>query len=297
MISKNTKGEKIFLFFNYIIIALLAGISLFPIINILAVSFSSASAATAGEVKLWPVGFTLSAYKFVASNKIFFSTFFVSIKRVLLAVPLSVFIIIMAAYPLSLTTSKFKMRPYYAWFFLFSIIFSGGLIPYLLTIQMVGIINTIWALVLPLSAPVFYIIIMMNFFKGIPPELGEAAAVDGASHMRILWQIFVPISKPAIATIVLLCFILQWNSWFDGLLLINNPRNYPLQSYLQTIVVNTMDINAMARNPEQWKLIQLVAERTVKSAQIFIAIIPVMVIYPFMQKSFTKGLVMGAVKG
>jgi putative aldouronate transport system permease protein len=297
VVSINTKGEKIFLFFNYIIIALLAGISLFPIVNILAVSFSSASAATAGEVKLWPVGFTLSAYKFVASNKIFFGTFLVSIERVLLAVPLSVFIIIMAAYPLSLTTSKFKMRSIYAWFFLFSIIFSGGLIPYLLTIQLVGIINTIWALVLPMSAPVFYIIIMMNFFKAIPSELGEAAAVDGASHMRILWQIFVPISKPAIATIVLLCFILQWNSWFDGLLLINNPRDYPLQSYLQTIVVNTMDINAMARNPEQWKLIQLVAERTVKSAQIFIAIIPVMIIYPFMQKSFTKGLIMGAVKG
>jgi len=297
MAIRPPRGERIFLRINAIFLFVLALMSLFPIINILAVSFSSAAAAMAGEVGLWPVEFNLSAYRFVMSNDIFFSTFFVSLQRVAIGVPLNLFLIILTAYPLAQNPRKFRGRGLYSWFFLFSILFSGGLIPYFLVVEATGLINSIWALLIPLAAPVYYVIILMNFFKSMPSDLVEAAAIDGAGHFTTLWQIFVPISKPALATITLLCFIMHWNSWFDGLLFINNPKDYPLQSYLQTIVVTRMDINSMARNPEQWKLIQLVAERTVKSAQIFLATIPVMIVYPYLQRNFTRGLLVGSIKG
>jgi len=293
---RKTTGEKIFTVFNYVFLGILAFISLLPILNILAVSFSSKTAASTGQVGIWPVEFTTKAYEFVMGNKIFFKTFFVSVKRVMLGVPINLAVIIPAAYALSVN-KKFKFRSAITWFFIVSILFSGGLIPLLMTIQWVGIIDTIWALVLPLAAPVYYIIIIMNFFKALPSELAEAASMDGATHWQILARVYIPISKPAIATILLLCFIMHWNSWFDGLLYINNPSDYPLQSYLQTIIAPSTDLAQMSKNPEQYKLFELVSERTVKSAQIFLATIPIMAIYPFIQKNFTKGLVVGAVKG
>ncbi len=297
MVIKKTRGEKIFTVFNYLLMGILACISLFPILNILSVSFSSKAAASAGLVGIWPVEFTTKAYEFVAGNKIFFSTFLVSLKRVAIGVPINMMVIIPAAYALSVTSPGFRFRSVFSWFFIISMLFSGGLIPMLLTVQAVGIIDSIWALVLPLAAPIFYIIIMMNFFKAIPSELSEAAAIDGATHWGILLKVFVPISRPAIATILLLCFILHWNSWFDGLLYINRPSDYPLQSYLQTIIAPSTDLSQMSKNPEQYKIFELVSERTVKSAQIFLATIPIMLIYPYIQKNFTKGHILGAVKG
>lgn len=297
MVNTKTNGEKAFTVFNYIFLGILACISLFPILNILSVSFSSKAAASAGLVGIWPVEFTTKAYEFVMGNGIFFSTFLVSIKRVIIGVPINMVVIIPAAYALSVTSPSFRFRSVFSWFFIISMLFSGGLIPMLLTVQAVGIIDTIWALVLPLAAPIFFIIIVMNFFKAIPAELSEAASMDGATHWQILLRIFVPISKPAIATVLLLCFILHWNSWFDGLLYINRPTDYPLQSYLQTIIAPSTDLSQMSKNPEQYRIFELVSERTVKSAQIFLATIPIMLIYPFIQKNFTKGHILGAVKG
>ena len=166
-----------------------------------------------------------------------------------------------------------------------------------LTIQMTGLIDSFWSLIVPSAVPVYYVIIMINFYRQVPKELVEAAEIDGAGTFRILFKIMVPLVKPAIATIILLCFILHWNSWFDGLLYIGQQNKQPLQSYLQALLARSIDVAALARNPEQWKVMQFVSERTVKSAQIFIATIPIMVIYPIAQNYFIKGGMLGAVKG
>lgn len=297
MVTYKTIGGRIFKIINILLLSFLAMLSLIPIINILAVSFSSGRAAAAGQVFLWPINFNWNAYKFVMSNPNFWSSFWVSIKRVLIGVPVNLILIIITAYPLSLTKKELKGRSFFAWFFMFSMLFSGGLIPLYLTIQMTGLIDSFWSLIIPSAVPVYYLIIMINFFRQVPKEIVEASEIDGAGHIRILFKIMVPLAKPAIATIILLCFILHWNSWFDGLLYIGVQNKQPLQSYLQALLARPIDVAALARNPEQWKVMQFVNERTVKSAQIFIATIPIMIIYPIVQNYFIKGSMLGAVKG
>lgn len=297
MVTYKTLGGRIFRFLNYLILGLLAIISLLPILNILAVSFSSGQAAAAGKVSIWPVDMNVKAYKFVMNNVLFWKSFLVSILRTLVGVPVNIIIIVLTAYPLSLSSREFKGRSVFAWFFLFSMLFSGGLIPLYLTIKKTGLIDSFWSLIIPSAVPVYYVIIMINFFRQIPKELVEASEIDGAGHLTVLFRIMIPLAKPAIATIILLCFILHWNSWFDGLLYIGQQNRQPLQSYLQSMLARPIDVAALARNPEQWKVMQFVSERTVKSAQIFIATIPIMAVYPIMQKHFTKGVMLGAVKG
>ena len=151
-----------------------------------------------------------------------------------------------------------------------------------------------WALILPGAVPVYNVIILMNFFRQLPPEIEEAAIMDGASHLQVLFKIMVPLSLPSIATLTLFCVVNHWNSWFEGLLLMNNPANYPLQSYLQTVVVNR-DMSLMSTS--DILTLSMVSDRTSKAAQTFVAALPVLVIYPFLQKFFTKGIVLGGVKG
>lgn len=294
---KATTGERIFSLLIYIILTLLACCSLLPIINILAVSLSSKYAAGAGMVSLFPVEFTLSSYKFAMQSQTFTSTFWVSIERVLIGVPVNIVFLTMCSYPLSLKSKDFPGRTYFSWFFMISIIFSGGLIPTFMTIKIVGLIDNFWVLIIPLALPVYYMILMRNFFQQIPYDIVEAAKIDGAGHWKILWSIYFPISKTGVATMVLLCFIMHWNTWFDGLLYIGRSSKQPLQTYLQTILSHPIDVNSLSKSPEQWKIVQFVSDRTLKSAQIFIATIPIMVIYPFAQKYFTKGMLVGAVKG
>jgi putative aldouronate transport system permease protein len=173
-------------------------------------------------------------------------------------------------------------------------LFNGGLIPWYMTIKTLGLIDTFWALVLPGAIPVFSVILLLNFFRGIPKEIEEAALIDGCTHWRILWRIFLPLSAPAIATITLFALVGHWNSWFDGLILMNKTEHYPLQSYLQTLVIS-FDLKIM--NVKEAELLSQINNRTLKASQIFLAALPIMLTYPFLQKYFMKGIVMGSVKG
>jgi len=287
----------IFDIFNYLLLIILGLLSFLPILHILAISLSSKTAAMNGDVLLWPIGFNLDAYRFVINSNQFMNSFWVSVKRVILGVPINVLITVLCAYPLSKEPKDFQGRGIYVWILIITMFFSGGLIPTYLTVKATGLIDTIWALIIPIAVPSWSIIMLKNFFKVIPKELEEAALIDGLGHTRILFQIFIPLSLPAIATITLFSFVNHWNSWFDGLIYMNDVNKYPLQSYLKTVIVNIVDVNQMAKNPEQWKIVQNITERTMKSAQIFIATLPVMLIYPFLQRYFIKGLVIGAVKG
>lgn len=293
---KLSKGEKIFSIFNYIILTMAALVCILPMIHVLAVSLSSRSAVAAGIVKLWPVDFTLMSYKYVINKPEFFRSLLVSVKRVILGLLINMFLTIITAYPLSKDDRQLPYRTALVWYFVFTMLFGGGLIPFYMTVKLTGLIDTIWALVIPGALPVYHVILLLNFFRGLPKELEEAALVDGANHWTILWKIYVPLSLPALATLTLFTAVGHWNSWFDGLIFMNRPENYPLQSYLQTIVVQQTITPGSILSTEDWKLLQIVSDRTVKTAQIFLGALPILIVYPFLQKYFMRGIVLGSLK-
>jgi putative aldouronate transport system permease protein len=225
----------------------------------------------------------------------FFSSVIISLQRLLFAVPLSMLVSILAAYPLSRQNSEFKARKYYIWYFVVPMLFSGGLIPTYMIVRNTGLIDSVWALVLPYLVNVFNIILMMNFFRTIPKELEEAALIDGAGNIRVLVSVILPVSTPVLATVALFFIVNHWNSWFDGLIYMNSPEKYPLQTYLQTMVISR-DLMVM-ESLRDVRNIPDISDRTGKAAQIFLAALPVLIVYPFLQKYFTTGIVMGSVKG
>ncbi|MBE9915913.1 carbohydrate ABC transporter permease [Paenibacillus donghaensis] len=264
-----------------------------PMIHILALSFSSGSAAAAGKVTLWPVEFTTVAYQNIISKPQYITAFMVTLKRVVLGTSISMLLTVLAAYPLSKEASQFKFRTAYAWYCVITILFSGGLIPWYMTIKATGLMDTIWALVLPGAVPVFNVILLLNFYRGLPKELEESAKIDGANHFVTLFKIYLPLSTPALATIGLFTIVGHWNSWFDGLILMNRPENYPLQTFLQTIIIKK-DFRFISS--DELDILRQLSDRTSTAAQIFIAAFPILIVYPFLQRFFIKGIVMGSVK-
>lgn len=293
---KTTPARRVFMVCNYVILTITAACCLLPFINLLAVSFSESSAVAAGDVTFWPVGFTLDSYKFVASSDKFLRAFVISIIRVILGVAVNMLMMVITAYPLSRDNKQLAGRNIYAWFFVITMLVGGGLIPTYLVIVKTGLINSIWALILPGALPVYNMVILLNFFRELPKELEEAARIDGASFWSVLWKIILPVSKPALATVGLFCIVSHWNSWFDGLIYMNAPRMYPLQSYLQTMIMNPEQM-LQAAGSDYTKLLAMVNARTSRAAQLFLGALPILCVYPFLQKYFTTGLVMGSVKG
>ena len=289
-----SKGQCVFSVFNYALLTFLALACLIPLINIVAMSFSGSSAVSAGKVNLLPVDFNIYAYKYVVGKSEFWSSLLRSGLRVLLGVSLNMILTIFTAYPLSKETTAFRMRTVYVWFFFFTTLFSGGLIPGYLLIQNLKFMDSIWALVLPGAVPVFNMVLMLNFFRGIPHELEEAGVIDGANQWQTCLLIYVPCALPSIATLTLFSFVNHWNSWFDGLIFSNFPGNYPLASYLQTVVVQR-DLSLLSL--DDWQTMSMISDRTVRCAQILIGIIPIMAVYPFAQKYFVQGMTLGSVKG
>lgn len=292
--KRMTKGRLVFQVFNYTILTILALLALFPLLTILAMSFSSATAVSAGKVSLWPVDFNLNAYSYVIGKKEFWQSLLRSGLRVGIGVPLSMVITIITAYPLSKDNTQLRARSVYTWLFFFTMLFSGGLIPGYLLIHNLHMMDTIWALILPSAVSVYNIVLMLNFFRGIPKELEEASLIDGANQFQTCILIYVPCAKPSIATLALFSFISHWNSYFDGLIFSNFPDKYPLASYLYTVVVKR-DLSLLSLG--DIKLLNMIDDRTIRCAQIFISLIPIMLIYPFAQKYFVQGMTVGAVKG
>jgi putative aldouronate transport system permease protein len=295
--NKIRNGSLVFDIFNYVIIGAVSLICLLPIVNVLAISFSSSAAASAGLVKLWPIDFNLESYKYALTKPQFLTSFFTSVERVILGVLVNTICTILAAYPLSKNEKELTGRNYYAWFMFITMIFSGGLVPFFITIKQLNLIDSIWALILPGAVPVFNVIILMNFFKQLPNEISESAKVDGAGHFTILAKIFIPLSTPALATIILFAMVGHWNDWFSGLILMTTPEKYPLQTYLQSIVVVRDTATLSNASKDTLEMLSKVSDRTLKSAQLFIGALPILIAYPFLQKYFMKGLILGSVKG
>lgn len=293
MVEYYGTGRRLFVIINSTLLFVLACLCLLPLVHVAALSFSSSQAATAGYVKLWPVEFTTSSYSFVLSKPAFLKSIGVTLQRVLLGVTINMLLTVLIAYPLSKETTKFPYRTAYVWFFVITMLFHGGLIPQYMIVKYTGIMDTLWALVLPGAVPVFNVVLLLNFFRGLPKELEEAAFMDGAGHWITLWKVILPLSAPAIATITLFATVGHWNSWFDGLIYMNSPDHYPLQSYLQTVVINR-DLTVMSSIDMQ--SLAEVSDRTAKAAQIFLGALPILLVYPFLQRFFMKGIVLGSVK-
>ena len=294
MVRTTSTSRKVFVVINTIILTIAFLAAVLPVMHIFAMSLSHNHAVVAGQVGLWPVRFTTVPYQHIMNNPQFFRSFWVSVQRVLVGVPFNMTMIILIAYPLSRSSLQFKARRYYVWFFLFSMLFSGGMVPTFMIVRATGIFNTRWALIFPSAVHVFNMLILMNFFRNLPSELSESAMMDGAGHMSILFRIFLPLSKAALATLILFTFVFHWNAWFDGLIYISNRAMRPLQTYLREILT-TPDLALMdADERRHWAELNL---RSVQAAQIFVTMTPILLVYPFLQKYFTKGITLGSVKG
>ena len=297
--GKPSISRRIFMVFNIIILTALSLLCILPFVNLLAISFSNKTAVAGNMVGFWPVGFNTAAYKFILDNDQFLRALWISIQRTVLGVALNIGLIILTAYPLSKPTSDFRLRNVFSWYFVITILFSGGLIPTYMVVKYTGIMNSLLALILPGAVNVFNMLVVMNYMRSLPRELEEAAYIDGAGHFQTLFNVILPVCTPTLATVTLFAFVNHWNSWYDGMIYMNTVDKYPLQTYLQTIVINPEAFfrNATNISQELGNFLNLVSAKTTNAAQLFLATIPILCIYPFLQKYFTTGLVMGSVKG
>lgn len=284
-----TTGYKVFAVFNYIILILAALTFFLPLLHLLAQSFSSKAAISGNLVSFWPVGFNTNAYTTTFNNSNFTGSMMISVMRTVLGTLLSMAILTTAGYALS---KDFRGRNALMWIFVFTMLFNGGLIPSYILVTSLGLKGTLWALILPGAFGAYNLILLMNFFRTIPKALEEAAFIDGASFFVIFRSIYLPLSLPGLATVSLFIMVGHWNSWFDGLLYMSDPTDYPLASFLQTVVVQT-NAQSMAMSQSE---VEAMAEQSVKAAQIFISTLPIIAVYPFLQRYFVKGIVLGAVK-
>ncbi|THF78746.1 carbohydrate ABC transporter permease [Cohnella fermenti] len=287
-----TVPYRIFNVINTVLLAAIALICIIPLVHVLAISFSAKSAADGNLVGLWPVQFTTIAYEKTINNPIFLHSLWVSVERTVLGTIGILLVACLAAYPLSKENAQFQGRSVYSWVFVFTMIFNGGLVPFYIVIQRIGLMDSFWVLVIPGLVNVWLIILLMNFFRGIPKELEEAALIDGSGYFGILWRVYLPVSLPALATLGLFAMVWHWNSWFDGLLYLSSKEDYPLASFMQTVIVSR-DMSSMNFSKIEFEML---SQKTINAAQIFIGALPILIVYPFLQKYFVKGLVMGSVK-
>ncbi|MDZ5445952.1 carbohydrate ABC transporter permease [Micromonospora sp. 4G57] len=287
-------GDRVFLVVITLMLAVMLALVLLPLIYIVASSFSSATAVSAGRVKFWPVEFSLHAYKVALSNPQVLRGYYNSLIYAVAGTLISVTLTVAIAYPLSRKT--FFGRNVLMTVLIFTMLFSGGLIPTYMVVQDLGLLNTRWALLIPNAIGVWQVIIARTFFAhSIPDELYEAATLDGASELRFLRSVVLPLSKPLLAVLVLMYTIYQWNTYFDALVYLKDPDLYPLQIVLRNmLILNQRNVGAtdVAQQLQQQQLANVL-----KYALIVVSSLPVLIIYPFIARHFTKGVLVGAVKG
>lgn len=282
----------------YLIVIVLALSCLVPMLNVVALSLSSSSAVAANAVGLWPVDLTLAAYERIMSDQQFWRSFGISVIRVVVSLLLNLVMIVTMAYPLSKSKKVFRTRKLFMSVMVFAMLFSGGMIPTYLVVRNLGLLNTIWSLILPSAVPIGSVILVMNFFRGIPKSLEESARIDGANPLQILGRIYIPMSLPCLATVSLFSIVGSWNDFFSGLIYMTKTENYPLMTYIQTLSVNIAETMQQAGNltSEQLQSLLAVSDRNLNAAKIVVAVVPLLIIYPLLQKYFVQGIVVGSVK-
>ncbi|XOJ01523.1 carbohydrate ABC transporter permease [Paenibacillus polymyxa] len=276
---------------NNLVMIMLAVMCILPFLHVLSVSLSSSAAVSANKVTFWPIGLNLGSYSKALEDTQLLRSLWISVERTLLSVTLGLLVTSMAAYVLSKGGGRNGIAGYkwFVGFFIVALLFNGGMIPTYLVVTKIGLYNSIWALILPTMVNVFNIILIMNFFKALPKELEEAAFIDGAGHWKVYLRVMMPLSLPVMATVGLFTVVGEWNEWLSGQIYMK-PENVPLSTFLKAAIsMPNIDI----KNAEEAAKFNAVS---LNSAQIFIGALPILLIYPFLQKFFAKGIVIGAVK-
>jgi putative aldouronate transport system permease protein len=292
VLEKNWSG-RLFDIAIYLLLGLIGLLCLLPLIHLVAVSLSNRSASVGGFVTLWPVGLTLGNYQEILSAGPVYRALLVTVERVVLGTAINMLLTVLAAYPLSKSAQEFRGRNLFMWMLLVALLFNGGLIPWFLVIRNLGLLNTLWALVLHDALPIWNVILLMNFFRELPRELEEAAIIDGASYWDTLFQIYLPLSVPALATLTLFAAVGHWNAWFDGMVLMTKNENYPIMTFLRTVVID-LNLQILSVNPQD---LYNLSDRSIRAANIVVATLPILCAYPFLQRYFIHGIRLGAVKG
>ena len=281
----------------YVVLILMMIVTLYPIIYILSVSLSSQAAYEAGEVDLLPVGINLEAYKEVLTGGTVPMSFLQAVINTLLYTVISLFMTTTLAYPLSRSKDRVPFHGFITKLVVFTMFFTAGMIPMYLIVQKVGLLNTRWALIIPVAITTYNLVVMRSFFESVPVELEEAAFIDGANEITIFAKIILPLSKAALATVGLFYAVSQWNQWFNAMLYLSDRVSelYPLQYIIRQIIMENQIAAEAAAAGEltqvQTSTVQL------KYATLFVSIVPMLCVYPFIQKYFVKGVMVGSVKG
>jgi putative aldouronate transport system permease protein len=296
-LRRESKNDKIFLTLIYIILWINLMIIVFPLIYIISASFSSPDAVTAGKVVLWPVDPSILGYTAIFRNNQVLLGYANSAFYTFFGTLLNVTLTVMAAYPLS--RKDFYGGSFIMLAFTFTMLFSGGLIPLYLLVRNLGMIDTRWSMLIPSAMSVYYVIIARTFFQGsIPGELVEATYLDGCSDFKFVMKIVLPLSAPLIAVLALFYSVGQWNTYFNALIFLKTPSLYPLQIVLRNIMIQNIFDPTMLAQTDAKRMMERQGMRTLlKYSLIVVASLPVIIIYPFVQKYFVKGIMIGSIKG
>ena len=294
MIEHRSYADRIGDVVIWLTLGVLSVSCLAPFVHVIAQSLSSALAVDLNRVSLWPIGVNFDNYKYLAKDGLFVGSFFISLARVAVGVTLNLVMAILTAYPLSQDHLNIPGRGVFRVLLLFGMMFGGGLIPTFLAYKSLGLYDSFAVLVVPGAFNMWLTILLTNFFRGLPREIAESALLDGASHFDMLFRIFVPLSKASLATIALFSAVGHWNAWFDGIVYLKMSSQWPLQSYLYSKV--TQSTFGQEKYVDVTKLDQI-TPRALEVAMIAWAAIPIMLVYPLLQRYFVKGLTLGAVKG
>jgi putative aldouronate transport system permease protein len=295
LLKRKTKGDLLFDMANYTILTIGMLMILYPLYFVFIASFSDPDQIYSGDIWLFPKGITLDGYERIFSDSTIWIGYGNSLLYAIVGTAISVMLTLLAAYPLS--RKDFVGRSVFMWFFMFTMFFGGGLIPTYLLIKDLNMINTIWALVVPGAAGVFNIIIVRTFFQStIPDEMREAAFIDGCSNTRFFLGMVLPLSKPIIAVMVLYHVVGFWNGFFDAMIYLNEETKFPLQLVLRNILVQNQVNSSMMIDVESYAAKLRVTE-LIKYGVIIIASLPLLILYPFLQRYFVKGVMIGSIKG
>lgn len=286
--------DRLFLGVVYTFLAIVLIVVLFPLLHVLSASFSSPAAVTSGKVWLWPVNFSFVGYQAVFKNSDILVGFGNSLYYTVVGTLVNVAFTVMLGYPLSRKT--FYGRGLMMFIIVFTMFFDGGLIPNYMLVKSLGLINTRWAMIIPGALAVFQVIIARTFFQSIPEELAEAAEMDGCSDMRFFLQVVIPLSKPILAVLCLMYAVGHWNAYFSALIYLKDNSMFPLQIILRNILILNADTMDRITNVNQL-LVQQGLKDLLKYSLIVVSSAPVLIIYPFVQKHFVKGVMIGSLKG
>jgi len=292
---RRTKEEVIFDSINITLLVLFTLTCLLPLVNLFAKAMSSEAMVLSGSVWLWPREFQIESITYMASQRAFQRSFANSLYVTLIGTALNIVFTVLGAYPLS--RKRLKGRKWILFLIVFTMLFSGGLIPSFILVQRLGLMNSIGALIWPGLTSPFFIIILRNFFEGIPDSLEESAKIDGASNFKTLLMVMLPLALPCLATLTVFYAVGHWNNYFGPLLYIQSREKFTLQLYLRQLLSSTLGGGGTLINTSQMRALKNRAPMIIQASAVFLSTVPILLVYPFLQKYFVKGMTLGAVKG